>query len=143
MKHEQLIITDDLDGTPDAETRSFGYDGRTYEIDLGAVNSAKLDQVLAPYIEAARLTANGNGRRPTHRRGPKPGHGLGADAKTVRAWWAEHPDGLPTWQPRGAIPTLVLSAWRDRDNGNTVTDDSAAPAAPKRRRRSKAELAAA
>ena len=35
-----VIITDDLDGSADAETVSFGIDGTNYEIDLGARNRA-------------------------------------------------------------------------------------------------------
>jgi hypothetical protein len=35
-------------------TRSFEIDGRRYEIDLCADDSAALDQVLAPYIEHGR-----------------------------------------------------------------------------------------
>ena len=34
-KSVSVIITDDLDGSENAETVSFGFDGVTYEIDLG------------------------------------------------------------------------------------------------------------
>lgn len=34
-KSVSVIITDDLDGSENAETVSFGFDGVIYEIDLG------------------------------------------------------------------------------------------------------------
>ena len=45
-------MTDDLDGSDDAETVSFGFGGVVYEIDLGQKNRAKLEKALAPFIEA-------------------------------------------------------------------------------------------
>jgi hypothetical protein len=44
-------------------TRRFGLDGRNYEVDLCAEHDAALDQVLAPYLAAARRTE----RRPSRR----------------------------------------------------------------------------
>jgi hypothetical protein len=35
-----VIISDDLDGSGDAEPVSFGLDGTSYEVDLGAKNRA-------------------------------------------------------------------------------------------------------
>jgi hypothetical protein len=47
------IITDDLDGSPNAETVRFGLDGRTYEIDLATKNRVALAKALEKYIEKA------------------------------------------------------------------------------------------
>ena len=52
-KRVSVIITDDLDGSGNAETVSFGFGGVTYEIDLGKKNRARLEKALAPFIEAA------------------------------------------------------------------------------------------
>jgi erythromycin esterase-like protein len=45
-------------------TRRFGLDGRFYEVDLCAEHDVALDQVLAPYLAAARQRARrASGRR--------------------------------------------------------------------------------
>ncbi|MFE0151374.1 Lsr2 family protein [Nonomuraea sp. NPDC059007] len=53
---KQIIekITDDIDGSEGAATVTFGFNGKSYEIDLGAKNSTKLEKALTPFIEAAR-----------------------------------------------------------------------------------------
>ena len=53
-KSVSVIITDDLDGSENAETVSSGFDGVTYEIDLGKKNRSRLKRALAPFIEAGR-----------------------------------------------------------------------------------------
>ena len=45
---------DDLDGSDAAGTFDFAIDGRQYQIDLSDENAAKLRDVLAPYVGAAR-----------------------------------------------------------------------------------------
>jgi len=79
-KNVSVIVTDDLDGSDNAETVSFGFDGVTYEIDLAKKNRAKLEKALAPYIEAGRRVPRG-GRRAGGRSG-----GSSADRSEVRAW---------------------------------------------------------
>jgi len=78
-----VVTTDDVDGSPDAETVSFGLDGVSYEIDLAAANKTRLAAAVAPYIAAGRKVSRGRrGRAPspaTSRRvdprqsGPGPG----------------------------------------------------------------------
>jgi hypothetical protein len=76
-----VIISDDLDGSGDAEPVSFGLDGTSYEVDLGAKNRAKLEKALAPYIEAGRrLPARAGRRRPSRASGPS------VDNAAIRAW---------------------------------------------------------
>ena len=58
-KKEVVTITDDIDGRAGAETVTFAYAGRSYEIDLGEKNKAKLEKALEPFIGAARK-AGGN-----------------------------------------------------------------------------------
>ena len=55
-------VTDDIDGSANAETLSFGYSGATYEIDLSKKNAAALDKLLKPYIDAARKVSGNNKR---------------------------------------------------------------------------------
>jgi hypothetical protein len=80
-KSESVIITDDLDGSEDAETVSFGFDGVTYEVDLGKKNRARLEKALAPFAEAARRVPRGGTRRGASRPG-----GSSAGRADVRAW---------------------------------------------------------
>src|ERR1022692_4290969 len=56
-KTVSVVVTDDLDGSADAEALSFGFDGHNYEIDLGKKNRAKLEKSLQPFMEAGRRTA--------------------------------------------------------------------------------------
>jgi hypothetical protein len=75
-----VIMTDDLDGSDDAETVSFGFGGVVYEIDLGQKNRAKLEKALAPFIEAGRRVPRGGRRRAADR------SGASVDRGAVRAW---------------------------------------------------------
>ena len=49
-----VVVTDDIDGSENAETVSFGIGGVTYEVDLGSTNKARLEKALAPFMEAGR-----------------------------------------------------------------------------------------
>ena len=46
-------VSDDIDGTPDAETVTFGFQGVAYSIDLAQKNFDKLTKALAPFIDNA------------------------------------------------------------------------------------------
>jgi hypothetical protein len=48
------IITDDLDGSPDARPYEFTWDGTTWTIDLAEKNRKKLEDALRPYLDKAR-----------------------------------------------------------------------------------------
>ncbi len=80
-KRISVIVTDDLDGTGDAETVIFGLDGVTYEIDLGEKNRARFAKALAPYVAAGRKVPRGGRRRAVRR--PS---GSRADRTGIRAW---------------------------------------------------------
>ena len=75
-----VIMTDDLDGSDDAETVSFGFGGVVYEIDLAQKNRAKLEKALAPFIEAGRRVPRGGRRRAADR------SATSVDRGAVRAW---------------------------------------------------------
>jgi hypothetical protein len=85
----QRVITerfDDLDGSPAVETVRFGYAGRSYEIDLNEEHATALDELLVPYIEAARRVDTGRrqrGRQPvSERRSPE-------ELRAIRRWARE------------------------------------------------------
>ncbi len=75
-----VIMTDDLDGSPDAETVTFAFAGVTYEIDLAPKNRAKLEKALEPFIQAARRIPRSGRRRGPDRQGDS------VDRAAVRAW---------------------------------------------------------
>lgn len=50
----QILLEDDLDGSEATETVNFALDGKAYEIDLSAANSAQLRDDLAKWIGHAR-----------------------------------------------------------------------------------------
>ena len=73
-------MTDDLDGSDDAETISFGFGGVVYEIDLGQKNRAKLEKALAPFIKGRRVPRGGR------RRAADRSSGASVDRGAIRAW---------------------------------------------------------
>jgi len=79
-RNVSVVVTDDLDGSPGAETVTFSFDGASYEIDLSSENRAKLNHAFAPFIQAARRVPRGRGRAG---RGPA---SMNADRAAVRAW---------------------------------------------------------
>jgi hypothetical protein len=58
-----VTVTDDIDGSPNATTPTFGYAGTTYEIDLSKKNVAALERALKPYLGAARRVRGSGARR--------------------------------------------------------------------------------
>jgi hypothetical protein len=81
-KSVSVIVTDDLDGSENAETVSFSFGGVTYEVDLASKNRAKLEKALAPFIEAGRRVPGGSGRRGGASRQASPS----IDRAAVRSW---------------------------------------------------------
>jgi hypothetical protein len=99
-KSVSVIVTDDLDGSENAETVSFGFDGVTYEIDLAQKNRAKLEKALAPFIDAGRRVPRAASRRGGGRQG-----GASADRGAVRAWARER--GLKVSE-RGRVSADIM-----------------------------------
>lgn len=50
----QILLLDDIDGSPADETVEFAIDGANFEIDLSKRNALALRQMLARYIKSAR-----------------------------------------------------------------------------------------
>jgi hypothetical protein len=101
-KTVSVVVTDDLDGSPDAETVAFGFYGRGYEIDLGKKNRAKFEKSLQPFINAGRRTALRRTARPAR------GARTRTDNAAVRAWAASQ--GLKVSE-RGRISADVVSQY--------------------------------
>lgn len=100
-----IVLIDDLDGTPADETVTFGLDGATYEIDLSDDNAAKLRDALAGYVGHARkVTATRRGASS----GRKSSGGSGVDTKAVREWAKSNGHEV---SERGRIPASVIEAY--------------------------------
>jgi hypothetical protein len=101
-KTVSVVITDDLDGSPEAETVTFSFDGHSYEIDLSPKNVAKLEKSLQPFMDAGRRAAR---PRPVR---AAPGAGIRIDRAAVRGW--AHEQGLRVSE-RGRISAEVMSKY--------------------------------
>jgi Lsr2 len=96
----QVVFTDDVDGSEAIGTVKFGLEGTAYEVDLSQKNADKLTKVLAPYIAAARKTANSPARRAaksTRPAGPRP--------QEVRAWAKDQ--GIEV-KDKGRVPAELI-----------------------------------
>ncbi|HEX2893192.1 MAG TPA: Lsr2 family protein [Marmoricola sp.] len=96
-----IVLVDDIDGTPAEETVSFALDGKDYEIDLNADNAAKLRDALAPYVGHARRSG---GRR----RGAGRGSAAGPNPADIRAWARDNGFDVPD---RGRVSSEVREAY--------------------------------
>src|SRR3954451_4908911 len=84
----QTVTTDDVDGSPDARTLTFSYDGQRYEIDLSPENQEKFRQALAPFLANSRVVESpppapnaATGRLRGLRRSGPTWHGASRDEK--------------------------------------------------------------
>lgn len=99
-KRTVVDLSDDLDGSPAAETVRFALDGREYEIDLSAEHARTMRDSLDAYVRAGRRTT-ATGRPYRRIRVP-------ADPKVIRAWAASAGVACPD---RGRIPRRVIEAF--------------------------------
>lgn len=101
-----IVLEDDIDGTPAEETVTFGLDGTTYEIDLNAANAAKLRDALGLYVGHGRkVTSSGARRRATK------SADSGSSAREIRDWARSNGYTVPE---RGRIPADVRAAFEAR-----------------------------
>jgi hypothetical protein len=78
-------ITDDIDGSADAQTLTFAYQGQQFEIDLAEQNHVAFLTSLQPFIGAAHVVSGR--RRPVGVTGGRRSRGaLTVDRTAVRAW---------------------------------------------------------
>ena len=96
-------ITDDLDGSKDAETYAFAWQGNEYTIDLSKKNAKALEKALQPDISA--------GSRVRGRRSAKTSKTSRRDLADVRAWAKEN--GYQVSE-RGRVSADVLAAFDAR-----------------------------
>ena len=101
-KSVHVVINDDLDGSEDAETVSFGFDGVSYEIDLSEKNRAKLQKAFAPFVEHGRHVTQRRRSSATRTTGPR------IDRASIRTWAKEQ--GLHVSE-RGRISAEVMEKY--------------------------------
>jgi Lsr2 len=101
-------VTDDIDGSTDAETVTFGFQGVAYSIDLNQKNLDRLTKLLAPYIESATKQRG----RPTRGRSTAvaaaPKTARPYDIAELRGWAAKNKVAVPA---RGRIPAAVIEQY--------------------------------
>ena len=134
----EVRLVDDLDGGEADETVAFDLEGKNYEIDLSENHAAKLREVLAPYLRAARRAGSSptaRGRRTTtaHPSADR------QETAAIREWAAANGFAVST---RGRIPAKVREAYQNRNNTSVAALNVEAPAVetevkPKRRTRKK------
>lgn len=105
-----VITTDDLDGSTDAETLKFSFDGVSYTIDLAKKNRTAFEKALKPYIDVATKSA---GRKATTRPATRRGRttrrrSSSPDLTTIRAWAKDN--GVEVSE-RGRIAQSVIDAY--------------------------------
>lgn len=108
-KQTTVTLVDDLDGSQADEQVEFAVDGRAYEIDLSAANSARLREALAPFVSAARRA--GGRRRSSGSPAPAAPARPSSDREQNQAIreWAQQ-QGMKISE-RGRIPSNVLEAY--------------------------------
>jgi len=105
-KQTTVTLVDDLDGSEAGEQVEFAMDGRSYEIDLSAANSARLREALAPFISAARRA--GGRRRSSGSSAPARPSTDREQNQAIREWAQQQ--GMKISE-RGRIPSTVLTAY--------------------------------
>ena len=90
----QVILTDDIDGTPADETVTFGLDGVTYEIDLTKKHAENLRKALEQYVSVSRRVGTKT-KKAGSRTNPE-------SVKHMREWLRAN--GHPDLGDRGRIP---------------------------------------
>ncbi|WP_207770859.1 histone-like nucleoid-structuring protein Lsr2 [Microbacterium testaceum] len=105
-------ITDDLTGEAvdekDAQEIFFSYAGTDYKIDLGKANAKKLDDFLAPYIDAATRVAGRTAAKSGGKTEPS------KEERNAMRTWAQA-NGY-TVSDRGRISQEIQKAYRDANN---------------------------
>jgi hypothetical protein len=103
----EVRLIDDLDGKDADETIEFGFEGRSYAIDLSAENASKLRDILADYVGAARRIS-GRRSRGGATAAPKRASIDREQNQAIREWARKRDLKV---SDRGRIPASVLEAY--------------------------------
>jgi len=136
----EVRLVDDLDGGHADESVDFTVDNKRYQMDLSEKNAARLREILAPFIAAARRAggpATTRSRRSTIAARPS---GPGAETAAIREWAGAN--GF-TVSARGRIAASVREAYENRATSTAalVVETPTVEAEAKPRRRSRKKIA--
>ena len=134
----EVRLVDDLDGGHADESVDFAVDNKHYQMDLSEKNAARLREILAPFIAAARRPG---GSTTTRTRGSTTATrppGAGGETAAIREWAAANGFSVSA---RGRIAASVREAYENRAASTAAlvveTPTVEAEAQPKRRSRKK------
>jgi hypothetical protein len=105
---KSVVIVDDIDESPGAKTVAFALDGQSYEIDLGAKNTKKLFDALAPFIEkATHVKASRSGTKTASRARPAVDR---EQNQAIRDWAEQQGKEVSA---RGRIPQAIIDEYNE------------------------------
>lgn len=110
-KQVQVLLVDDLDGSPAESTVRFGLDGILYQIDLSGENNDALRKALAKFILKGTKLGRvrlGNARVPAEAAVRAP-VGVNRERNAAIRAWAQQ-EGIPV-SPRGRIQEAVVAKY--------------------------------
>lgn len=99
------VINSDISGAASAKTVTFGWDGKSFEIDLTEKEKTELAKTLKRYLEAARPAPKGTNTTGPARSGRR---AVGPAPAVVRAWARANKVKVPD---RGRIPEAVMEKY--------------------------------
>ena len=97
----EVLLEDDIDGSPADQTERFALNGTSYEIDLSSQNAQAPRSSLGRYIEHARKASG----RPPRARAPR----KRTDTSAVREWARAHGKEISA---RGRVPASVMTEYQ-------------------------------
>lgn len=100
-------ITDDIDGSPNAKTVTFSFEGTEYSIDLNTKNRAALEKALKPYLDHATQLNRRGSRAPRRSRSTSPSKRK-PDLGVVREWARANGH---TVSDRGRVSGVIQAAY--------------------------------
>lgn len=109
-QHLNVVLIDDVDGSPAAETVTFALDGVSYEIDLTAANADRLRDELSQWLQNARRVS---GARRRGNRTPTKQSPVRASNSTIREWARANGHEV---SERGRIKAEVVDAFDAANN---------------------------
>ncbi|UQX89500.1 Lsr2 family protein [Jatrophihabitans telluris] len=104
---KSFVFTDDIDGSQNAETVTFSFQGTTYEIDLNKRNRDALAKALKPYIDNGRKARGGTGTARVGRTAAK--KSSSADLQSMREW--ARANGFAHVSDRGRVSRDIQEAY--------------------------------
>ena len=99
-----VITTDDIDGSENARTRNFSFEGVDYEIDLTDANFDKFAAAMATWTNKARKA----GRRTAARAAVRPGARTPEELAKIRDWARANGHKV---SDRGRIAAPIIEAY--------------------------------